>query len=200
MKSGTASSLGCKADFFTDQTLYNAVAPLQTLPKKPLSSYILFSQDERPKVTGLYPSMKVGQVAKELGKRYKSLSESQKQPYVELSQKNSASYKEAMAAFKKTDEGKLFLEESRKKKIEKKMKKSKARITTIKRTTSYPKRSLSMALFLGDHISRSNPNLKITERFGQAILAWKNLSEPNKQLYKNKAEANNKELSQRIGM
>merc|ERR1712150_301678 len=90
-------------------------------------------------------------------------------------------------------------EESRKKKIEKKMKKSKARITTIKRTTSYPKRSVSMALFLGDHISRSNPTLKITERFGQAILAWKNLSEPNKQLYKNKAEANNKELSQRIG-
>merc|ERR1712001_57829 len=98
LKSGTASSVGCKADFFTDQTLYNAVAP-STVPKKPLSAYFLFAQDERPNVTRLYPSMKLGQVSKEVSKRYKSLSERQKQPYVELSQKNSASYKEEMAAF-----------------------------------------------------------------------------------------------------
>ena len=198
MKSGTASSVGCKADFFTDQTLYNAVAP-STVPKKPLSAYFLFAQDERPNVTRLYPSMKLGQVSKEVSKRYKSLSERQKQPYVELSQKNSASYKEEMAAFKKTEEGKLILEESRKKKIEKKMKKAKARIATIKRTSNYPKRSVAMASFLGDHVNRSNPNLKIKERFGQAILAWKNLSEPNKQKYRSKAEADNKDLPQKIG-
>merc|ERR1712080_224891 len=55
------------------------------------------------------------------------------------------------------------------------------------------------ASFLGEHVNRSNPNLKITERFGQAILAWKNLSEPNKQKYKSKAEADNKDISQKIG-
>merc|ERR1712141_363310 len=55
------------------------------------------------------------------------------------------------------------------------------------------------ASFLGEHINRSNPNLNIKERFGQAILAWKNLSEPNKQKYRSKAEADNKDLPQKIG-
>ena len=197
LKSGTASSLGCKADFFTDQTLYNAVAP-STLPKKPLSAYMLFCQEERPKVTKLYPAMKIGQVAQELGKRYKSLSDHQKKPYLELTQKNSANYKEEMAALKKTEEGKLLLAESRKKSIEKKIKKATARITSIKKSTGYPKRSLAMASFLGDHINRSNPSLEIKARFAQAILAWKNLSEPNKLKYKNKAEADNKDLPRRI--
>merc|ERR1711953_216396 len=137
-------------------------------------------------------------VAKELGKRYKSLSDSQKKPYLDLTQKNSANYKEEMAALKKTEEGKLLLAESRKKSIEKKIKKATARITSIKKSTSYPKRTLAMASFLGDHINRSNPSLEIKERFAQAILAWKNLSEPNKLKYKSMAEAANKDLPKRI--
>merc|ERR1711953_713071 len=137
-------------------------------------------------------------VAKELGKRYKSLSDHQKKPYLELTQKNSANYKEEMAALKKTEEGKLLLAESRKKSIEKRIKKATARITSIKKSTSYPKRTLAMASFMGDHINRSNPSLEIKERFAQAILAWKNLSEPNKLKYKSMAEAANKDLPRRI--
>ena len=116
MNSGTAPLLGFKADFFTHHTLYNSVAP-PSLPKRPMTAYFLFAQEERPKVAKLYPSTEIGQIAKELGKRYKSLSERQKQPYVELSQMNLASYKKEMDALKETEEGKLLLEKSRTEKI-----------------------------------------------------------------------------------
>ena len=200
LNSGTAPLVGFKAEFFTtNHTLYNASAP-PTLPKRPMTAYFLFAQEERPKVAKSYPSAELGQIAKELGKRYKSLSEGQKQPYVELSQKNLASYKQEMDALKKTEEGKILLEGSRTEKIEKKMKKAKAKIVKIKKTTNYPKKTLAYGEFLKDYIAKTtNPDLKITERFSQAVLAWKNLSEPNKQKYKNKAETDNNNLSQRIG-
>ena len=199
MNSGTAPLLGFKANFFTtNQILYNVSAP-PTLPKRPMTAYFLFAQEERPKVTKLYPSSELGQIAKELGKRYKSLSEHQKQPYVELSQKNLASYKKEMDALKKTEEGKILLEGSRTEKIEKKMKKAKAKMAKIKKTTNYPKKTLAYGEFLKDYITKTSQDLKITERFSQAVLAWKNLSEPNKQKYKNKAETDNNDLSQRIG-
>ena len=56
--------LGFKADFFTHHTLYNAVAP-PSLPKRPMTAYFLFAQEERPKVAKLYPSTEIGQIAKE---------------------------------------------------------------------------------------------------------------------------------------
>ena len=200
LKSVSAPLLGYNANLFTDHTLYkyNTASPSSTIPKRPVNPYILFAQEERPKIKKMYPSMKSHKVAKELGERYKSLSEHQKQPYVELSKKNFANYKEEMSELKKTEEGKLLLGKSHKEKIEKNMTLTKAKIATIKRTTNYPKKSVAYSLFLRDHFNNSDPNLKVSERFSQIGSVWKDLSEPNKQLYMNKAEAENKDLSQKI--
>lgn len=39
-------------------------------PKKALSAFFLFCQDERPKVRSEHPEWKVSEIAKELGKRW----------------------------------------------------------------------------------------------------------------------------------
>jgi hypothetical protein len=39
-------------------------------PKRPLSAFFLFCQDERPAVKALYPNYSVGEAAKELGERW----------------------------------------------------------------------------------------------------------------------------------
>ena len=39
-------------------------------PKKPLSAYFLFSQEERLKVTAQYPDYTIIEISKELGRRW----------------------------------------------------------------------------------------------------------------------------------
>lgn len=40
-------------------------------PKRPLSAFFLFSQDERPDIKKKNPSLSVGDIAKEIGSRWK---------------------------------------------------------------------------------------------------------------------------------
>ncbi len=42
-------------------------------PKKPLSAYFLFSQEERLKVKAEYPDYSITEVAKELGRRWATI-------------------------------------------------------------------------------------------------------------------------------
>ncbi|CAH8534073.1 unnamed protein product [Heterobilharzia americana] len=71
-------------------------------PKKALSAFFLFCQDERPKVKSENPDWKVGDIAKELGKRwehcknkakYESLAQVEKQRYDKAMQKYKAGKK-----------------------------------------------------------------------------------------------------------
>ena len=50
-------------------------------PKKPLSAYFLFSQEERLKVKNENPDFSITEVAKELGKRWANLDPGLKQNY-----------------------------------------------------------------------------------------------------------------------
>merc|ERR1712173_540576 len=50
-------------------------------PKKPLSAYFLFSQEERLKVKAENPDYSITEVAKELGKRWASLNPDIKSSY-----------------------------------------------------------------------------------------------------------------------
>jgi hypothetical protein len=50
-------------------------------PKKPLSAYFLFSQEERLKVKEENPDFSITEVAKELGKRWANLDPNLKQNY-----------------------------------------------------------------------------------------------------------------------
>jgi hypothetical protein len=50
-------------------------------PKKPLSAYFLFSQDERLKVKAEFPEFSITEVAKELGRRWASIDPGVKSQY-----------------------------------------------------------------------------------------------------------------------
>ena len=41
-------------------------------PKRPLSAFFLFSQDERPHIKAKNPSMSVGDISKQIGARWKN--------------------------------------------------------------------------------------------------------------------------------
>merc|ERR1711894_504374 len=147
LKSGITPTVGCKANLYTDHANYNSTS---ALPKKPMSAFFIFAQEERPKVSKMNPNLKLVEISKEISQRYKSLPEYKKQQFIDISKNNSAQYQEEMAELKKTEEGCLLLQDIRKEKIEKKIKKAKAKITSIKRDTNYPRKMLARAEFFKD--------------------------------------------------
>jgi len=69
-------------------------------PKKPLSAYFLFSQEERLKVKAEYPDYSITEVAKELGRRWATIDPAIKQSYERRYQDSRRQYEQAMAAYK----------------------------------------------------------------------------------------------------
>lgn len=69
-------------------------------PKKPLSAYFLFSQDERLKVKAEYPDYSITEVAKELGRRWASIDPAVKSQYEQRYQESRKQYEHAMTAYK----------------------------------------------------------------------------------------------------
>ncbi|THD27560.1 High mobility group protein DSP1 [Fasciola hepatica] len=67
-------------------------------PKKALSAFFLFCQDERPKVRSEHPEWKVGEIAKELGKRWEHCKNKSK--YESQAQVEKQRYEKAMAKYK----------------------------------------------------------------------------------------------------
>ena len=71
-------------------------------PKRPLSSYMLFAGDNRSKVLEENPGLSLGEVGKELGKRWKELPDGEKAAYEERAKEAKAAYDEAMREYKKS--------------------------------------------------------------------------------------------------
>jgi hypothetical protein len=69
-------------------------------PKRPLSTYFLFSQDERPKVKAVNPDYSITEVAKELGRRWAVIDPAVKAQYEQRYQESRKPYEEAMAEYK----------------------------------------------------------------------------------------------------
>ena len=65
-------------------------------PKKPLSAYFLFSQEERLKVKEAYPDYSITEVAKELGRRWASIDPAVKTSYEQRYQESRRQYEQAL--------------------------------------------------------------------------------------------------------
>ena len=70
------------------------------MPKRPPSSYFLFSQEERLKVKAENPSFSIGECSKELGQRWAVLSPEEKQRFQELADQARQKYDQDMAAYR----------------------------------------------------------------------------------------------------
>ncbi|GAA5979303.1 hypothetical protein JCM11641_001988 [Rhodosporidiobolus odoratus] len=68
-------------------------------PKRPLSAYMIFTQDERPKLKEEQPDVKFGEVGKILGARWKELDADEKKPWEEKAKVAKAKYEKEKAAY-----------------------------------------------------------------------------------------------------
>ena len=69
-------------------------------PKKPLSAYFLFSQEERLKVKAEFPDYSITEVAKELGRRWATIDPAIKHSYEQRYQESRRQYEQALQAYK----------------------------------------------------------------------------------------------------
>jgi len=69
-------------------------------PKKPLSAYFLFSQEERLKVKAEFPDYSITEVAKELGRRWATIDPTIKHSYEQRYQESRRQYEQALQAYK----------------------------------------------------------------------------------------------------
>jgi hypothetical protein len=75
-------------------------------PKRPLSTFFLFSQDERPKIKKDNPSLSVADIAKLIGERWRSIGDDKKRQYEERARQEKERYDREVAEYKKQGGGK----------------------------------------------------------------------------------------------
>jgi len=74
-------------------------------PKRPLSAFFLFSQDERPEIKKKSPSMSVGDISKEIGNKWKKVSDDTKKRYEQKAAVEKQKYEQRLAEYKKSGGG-----------------------------------------------------------------------------------------------
>merc|ERR1712156_593964 len=81
--------------------------------KRPLNGYMRFAMEMRPMVTRQNPNMKVTEVSKVLGQKYKELPDQRKMILSQTFKTELKKYQKEFAAFKNTPEGKEILEKNK---------------------------------------------------------------------------------------
>ena len=69
-------------------------------PKGKSSAFIFFGSATRAEIKAAHPDWSLGDVGRELGKRWKELTEDDKKPYHDLAAKDAERYKTEMEAYK----------------------------------------------------------------------------------------------------
>ncbi|KAH7400570.1 nucleosome binding protein [Phaeosphaeria sp. MPI-PUGE-AT-0046c] len=73
-------------------------------PKRGLSAYMFFANEQRDKVREDNPGIKFGEVGKQLGEKWKALSEKQRIPYEAKASADKKRYEEEKAAYQAGEE------------------------------------------------------------------------------------------------
>lgn len=146
-------------------------------PKKPLSAYFLFTNDERAKIKEAYPEMGITEIAKETGRRWANIGKEDREEYERRYQESRNEYDQAMATYNQNNHSNSNVYTN---KPQKKAKDPNA-----------PKQPLS-AYFLyqneeRDKIKQANPNFTICEVAKELGKRWGDMSQEDKQQYTDKA-------------
>jgi len=80
----------------------------RTAPKRSMSAFFYFCNDERGKVKALYPKYGVGDIARELGKRWNDADITVKQKYETMAEKDKARYEREMTEYETSGKKALF--------------------------------------------------------------------------------------------
>jgi len=167
----------------------------ENAPKRPKSGYMFFCEKKRLEIKASQPELKVTEVAKVLGERWKSATPETKAKYSKKSEADKVRYNAEKAEYKRPSD-----EELMKQKINQKKKRGK-QSGTKKRTKpeGAPTRGKSAYLFFcadkRAEVKAENPDLKATEILAELGRLWKELSDEDKNQYNEQAaEAKEKYL------
>ena len=142
-------------------------------PKKPLSAYFLYSQEERLKVKDEYPSYSITEVAKEIGRRWATLDPNLKQVYEHRYQDSRKDYESAMNAYKPQKK---------------------------KKDPNAPKQPLSAYFLFSQEerlkVKNENPNYSICEVAKELGRRWAEMAPEVKQRYQQMAEEGRQKYDQ----
>lgn len=164
-------------------------------PKKPPTAYFLFTNKVRAAVTAANPDMKITEIAKVLGQKWKEISEEEKKEYQDEAAKLKEQHKITVEEYKKSDLYQEYLQtvaawqqEQDKKKSDEKAAKAaeqadrpKVSLPRKPKDPNAPKKPLTAYLLFSGSVraqARSdNPEMKITQIAGVIGNKWKALSE-----------------------
>ncbi|CAO1635030.1 unnamed protein product [Jaminaea pallidilutea] len=70
-------------------------------PKRALSAYMFFSQDQREKTKNDNPNATFGEIGRILGATWKEMSDAQKKPYIDMAERDKKRAEQEKAAYGK---------------------------------------------------------------------------------------------------
>lgn len=182
LKNSATPLVAAKANFFTDRTLE------AKLPEKPQSAFSSFVKAEFPALKSQNPNASAPEIIKKVAEKFKALPASQKDALLADSKKRSDAYKQELLKLKKSPDGMKLLEERRKATHSKSIKSLQAKIRKIKREAKRPsaKSANAYMTYVQANIAKFQ-GAKATDRMKQAGQSWKNLSESEKQAFRDQA-------------
>ncbi|KAM0672110.1 HMG domain-containing chromatin-associated [Ordospora colligata] len=149
-------------------------------PKKPMSGYLIFGQEQRNKNEDLR-KMPVAEQGKIISEMWKNLSEEQRNNYNDISNKEREHYYVAMDEYKKSDQYQEYLEKVKETDSGKKKKKGTKKVTGYNEFFKEIRKT----------ISEENPGFSMTDTTSAVAKRWKELSTEEKEVYKKIADEKN---------
>ncbi|CAG0886638.1 unnamed protein product, partial [Cyprideis torosa] len=192
-----SSSSGSGASSVTSKSSAQSVAAtlgLPERPKRPLTAFILFSNECRNKVLQRNPTLKTTEVAKQLGSMWKTLESSSKATFEAKAAQEKSRYDNELSAFIQrigpANKQKLETAERKLREIKLKSKKEKARLEQMEKEGK-PKRP-KLPFFRFIEASGRKPGVETFKFCGQE---WRSLSESAKQPFVEAYEVDKKKYS-----
>jgi len=173
-------------------------------PKKPATAYFLFAAGIRKEVSEANPEMKITEIAKLIGQKWKETSDAAKKPFQEEAVRLKEAHKERMAEYQKSDDFRAFEQklvvwkhQQDAAKLEAKLGPSSDGVASSRpkvvmprkpKDPNAPKKALSAYLLYAnsarDDVRAANPKMKMTEISKVIGAQWKALSEEEQKRWK----------------
>ncbi len=155
----------------------------ENAPKRTKSAYMFFAEKKRPEIKQEQPELKMIEISKVIGERWKSAVPGTKDKYNKKSESDKLRYKEEMESYKRPSDEVLLTQ-----KINQKKKRGKPASGDKKKRTKKPEgaptRNKSAYLFFCQanrpEVKEANPSFKATEVMAELIRMWKELPDEEK--------------------
>ncbi|XP_068681657.1 transcription factor A, mitochondrial-like [Montipora foliosa] len=153
-------------------------APVNKLPKKPPGIFGLFVKEKYSSTEARNPGAKISDIMIEMSKEWKSLSETEKEKWIQERETLLQKYREELKSLGEqlSLEERAFLEKYHNRQLQK-LKKEQRQLL------GYPKRPPSPFILFSQRTSKGMEELTMTERSKMLGKKWREMPEPEKDIY-----------------